>query len=308
MIEYLKLQFVMATRKLKEAGIHPLVAYLFGPAAFVLLSEVVFQMTVFANYFMMLACFSLLIKFSATNRNDFLRTTFGDKKKKILRVTENLLLSMPFLFMLIYKNSIPEAGILFLLSIALAVFSLHSAVAFTLPTPFSKRPFEFAAGFRKTIFIFPPAYLLTAVALAVDNLNLGIFSMLLLFLTTMSYYSKPEQAYYVWVHAESPGRFLKNKMVIATKNASFLTAPVVGSLLLFYPSEFELILLFFFLGILFLSTVILAKYAAYPEEMNLPEGILIALCLYFPPLLLAVMPFFYIKSLRKLKLLLNDSN
>jgi hypothetical protein len=57
---------------------------------------------------------------------------------------------------------------------------------------------------------------------------------------------------------------------------------------------------------LFLWTVILAKYSAYPGEMNLPEGMIIAISIYFPPLLLAIIPFFYTKSIRKLKYILND--
>jgi hypothetical protein len=42
--------------------------------------------------------------------------------------------------------------------------------------------------------------------------------------------------------------------------------------------------------------------------MNLPEGVLIAFSLSFPPLLLAIIPFFYTKSINKLKILLNDKN
>jgi hypothetical protein len=80
------------------------------------------------------------------------------------------------------------------------------------------------------------------------------------------------------------------------------------SLLIFYPTEFALILGIFFLGLLFLWTIILAKYSAYPGEMNLPEGMAIAFSLLFPPLLLAIIPFFYLKSITKLKFLLNDKN
>jgi hypothetical protein len=42
--------------------------------------------------------------------------------------------------------------------------------------------------------------------------------------------------------------------------------------------------------------------------MNLPEGMAIAFSLLFPPLLLAIIPFFYLKSITKLKFLLNDKN
>jgi hypothetical protein len=154
--------------------------------------------------------------------------------------------------------------------------------------------------------IFPIAYALTVIAINVDNLNLGIFAILLVLLTSLSYYYKPEQEYYVWVHAETPKAFLKNKVFNASKNATLIAIPNLFSLLIFYPSEFELILIFFFFGLLFLWTVILAKYSAYPVEMNLPEGMIIAFSIYFPPLLLLIIPFFYKKSISKLKHILND--
>jgi hypothetical protein len=40
--------------------------------------------------------------------------------------------------------------------------------------------------------------------------------------------------------------------------------------------------------------------------MNLPEGMVIAFSLFFPPLLVAIIPFFYTKSINKLKYILND--
>lgn len=306
MKEYFKLQYVMKNRKIKEAGLNPLLGYALGLTVFVLLSEYIFHKTEFAKYLVILTCLSLQFKLSAKKRVDFLQSTFGDNTKKKIRILENLILSIPFVSSLLYKNFIFEASILFLCSIILALFSFHSNFNLTIPTPFSKRPFEFSTGFRKTFFIFPIAYALTVIAINVDNLNLGIFAFLLVFLTSLSYYHKPEQEYYVWIHAETSKAFLKNKVLNASKNITLLTIPIIISLLVFYSSEFELILIFFFLGILFLWTIIFAKYSAYPGEMNLPEGIIIAFSIYFPPLLLLIIPFFYIKSISNLKYILND--
>lgn len=291
---------------MKEAGLNPLFGYVLGITVFVLLSEYIFQITAFAKYLVILTCLSLQITLSEKNRSDFLLSTFGVKSKMIIRVVENFILCTPFVSILLYKSFFLEAIILFFCSVILALFSFHSNFNLTIPTPFSKRPFEFSTGFRKTFWVFPIAYALTVIAINVDNLNLGIFAFLLVFLTSLSYYHKPEQEYYVWIHAERPKAFLKNKVFNASKNASLTTAPIIICLLMFYSNEFELILLFFLIGLLFLLTVILAKYSAYPREMNLPEGIVIALSLYFPPLLLAIIPFFYSKSMKKLKYLLND--
>jgi hypothetical protein len=306
MKDYFELQYILTNRKIKELGLNPFLGYVLSLTAFVLLSEYIFQKTAFAKYLVILTCLSLQFKLSEKNRTDFLLSTFGDKTKMRISIIENLILYVPFFSILLYKSFIIEACILFLCSIILALFSFHSNFNLTIPTPFSKKPFEFSTGFRKTFLIFPIAYALTVIAINVDNLNLGIFAFLLVFLTSFSYYHKPEQEYYVWVHAETPKAFLMNKILNASKNTTLLAIPIIISLLVFYPSEFELILVFFLIGLLFLWTVILAKYSAYPGAMNLPEGMIIALSIYFPPLLLAIIPFFYTKSINKLKYLLND--
>lgn len=298
----------MTNRKIKEAGLNPLFGYLLGITAFVLLSEYIFYKTEFAGYLVILTCLSVQFKLSEKNRTDFLVSTFGDKTKTIIRIMENCIVGLPFVLILVYKSLFLEAVILWMSLINLALRSFHSGVNITMPTPFSKRPFEFSTGFRKTFFIFVIAYALTIIAIVADNLNLGIFAFLLVFLTSLSYYHKPEHEYYVWIFAETPKVFLKNKVLNASGNASLLAAPIIISLWAFYPDEFKFILIFFVIGHLFLWTVILAKYSAYPDEMNIPEGIVIALSLYFPPVLLAVIPFFYSKSIHKLKYFLNDYN
>lgn len=296
----------MTNRKIKELGLNPFLGYFLGLAAFILLSEYIFNETEFAKYLVILTCLRLQLQLSENNRMDFLLSIFGDKTKTKIRFLENFILCIPFVSILLYKSFLFEAIILFACSNILALFSFYSNFILTIPTPFSRRPFEFSTGFRKTFFIFLIAYALTILAINVGNLNLGIFAFLLVFITSISFYFKPEHEYYVWIHSETPKVFLKNKIFNASKNVSIITAPIIISLLVFYPSEFKLTLIFFLIGILFLWTVILAKYSAYPNEINILERIIIALSLYFPPLLLALIPIFYSKSIRKLKYLLND--
>jgi hypothetical protein len=279
-----------------------------GLVAFLLISAYIFQKTEFAKYIVLLTSLSLLSKLSESNRTDFLIATFGDRLKNKIRILENGLVSIPFVMVLIYQNALLEAALLCTISILFAVFSFKTNINFTLPTPFSKRPFEFLVGFRKTFYLFPLAYLLTFIAIQVGNFNLGIFSMLLIFGTVLSYFAKPEQAYYVWVHAYTPKKFLIHKIATATQYTSILVAPVLVGLLMFYPNEYHIVLLFFLIGLLFVWTIILAKYSAYPNEMSLPEGMLLAFSVYFPPMLLVMIPFFYKKSIYKLKMLLDDQD
>jgi len=306
MRDYFELQLLMTNRKIKDVGVNPVVGYLLMLIAFVLLSEYIFHKTEFAKYLVILACLSFQFRLSEKDRTDFLLSTFGEKSKNKIRVLENLIISFPFVLFLIYKGLFLEAIILLLCSITIALFSFHSNLNVTIPTPFSKNPFEFTTGFRKTFLIFPVTYVLTAISIYVDNFNLGVFSILLMFLITLSYYSKPEEEYYVWVHANTPKSFLMKKMMIATKNSILLTIPISFGLLIFYPTEYDLILLFLLIGFLFLWTMILAKYSAFPSEINLPEGIIIAFALFFPPLILLIIPYFYTKSIKNLQLILND--
>ena len=308
MKHYFYLQLLITNRKIKETGINPILAYLLGLGAFLLIAAYLFQKTEFAKYIVLLTYLSLLPKLSENNRTDFFIATFGDRLKNKIRILENVLVSIPFNMVLLYQNALLEAALLCAIAIILAVFSFKTNVNFTLPTPFAKRPFEFLVGFRKTFYIFPMAYFLTLIAIQVGNFNLGIFSMLLIFGTVLSFFAKPEQAYYVWVHAYTPKKFLLHKIATATQYTSILVAPVLVSLLFFYPNEFHIVLLFFLIGLLFVWTIILAKYSAYPNEMSLPEGMLLAFSVYFPPMLLVMIPFFYKKSIQKLKMLLNDQD
>ena len=308
MKDYFILQLVMNNRKTKEAGFSPFLGYLLGLIVFVLLSEYIFHKTEFAKYLVILVCFSFQLKLSENRRTDFLMSTFGDKSKNKIRVLENSIVCIPFVSVLLFKNLFIEAVILFICSITIALFSFRTSLNFTIPTPFSKNPFEFSTGFRNTFFIFPLAYALTIIAINVDNFNLGIFSMLLISITTLSYYSKPEEEYYVWVYAETTKSFLKKKIIIATKNYILLTIPILIGLLIFYPIKFDLILLFLLIGVLFLWTIVLAKYSVFPDEIHLSLGFIIAFTLLFPPLILVIIPYFYTKSINNLKLIFNDKN
>jgi hypothetical protein len=308
MKDYFYLQYIMTNRKIKEAGLPPLLGYLFVLIAFVLLSAYVFQKTDFAKYLVILISLSTLFKLSENTRADFLLSTFGDKIKIQIRILENTILCLPFVLLLLYKSFFLEASMLFLCSLLLSLFTLQSAFHFTIPTPFSKNPFEFSTGFRRSIFLFPIAYALTFMAIKVDNFNLGLFSMLLIFLISMSYYPTPENEFFVWVHADSPRSFLKKKMMVALSYVMLLASPILISLLIFYPLEFEKTLLLLLIGILLLLTIILAKYTAYPTEINFPEVIKIALCLFFPPLFVVMIPYLYFKAVANLKYILNDSH
>ncbi len=301
MKEYFILQYKMTNRRLKEFGFEPVFGYLLILASFTGLSFFLFYKTEFAQYIYMLISLALTSKLSGTGRNDFLKLCFSDRHYKLVRNIENLTSAIPFLIFLIYKQFFIGSIILTVISLILGLSSFKTNLNVTIPTPFYKKPFEFTVGFRNTFLIFPITYILTIIAVFVDNFNLGIFSFLLVFVVALSFYTKPENEYFVWSFALTPKQFIIEKIKTALFFISILSLPIILTLCVLYYENIDALIAFYLLGCLFLITIILAKYAAYPYEMNLPEVIIIAISISFPPLLLVLTPYFYLKATKKLQ-------
>jgi len=304
MKEYFRLQYVMTNRRFKDAGLEPLLAYVILTVGFIVLSVYLFRKTAFAEYIYVLSALALIGKLSETRRTEFLNICFGEVKLKKIRAAENLVCSLPFLIFLLYQQLYFTALLLLVLTMVLALVNFRTSINFTLWTPFSKRPFEFTAGFRNTFYLFFSAYALTVIAVSVNNFNLGVFAMLLVFATTVSYYTKPENEYYVWAYSANAKEFLFGKIKTAMLFSALLALPAAIVLVIFYPQNLDMLSLFFLVGWAFLISVIVSKYSAYPDEMNITHGILLALCIWFPPMLIILIPILFKKSENRLSRLL----
>jgi hypothetical protein len=75
---------------------------------------------------------------------------------------------------------------------------LKSKHSFIIPTPFINI-LEFTVGFRTNYFMFFITYFLAIMAIHVDNFNLGIFSLILVFLSCLSYFTNSENEFYVCI-------------------------------------------------------------------------------------------------------------
>lgn len=306
MKEYFQLQFKMLNRKMIDFGLPLLIGYTLLPFVFILLSNYLFEKTEFANYVYGLITISFVSKLSEPKRNDFLKSVFNKDKYRKLRAIENLIYCLPFTLFLIYKNQFAFSVILNLSVIIITLFNFSTNLNVTIPTPFSKNPFEFTVGFRKTFYVFPIAYFLTYISVTVGNFNLGVFSMLLIGIICFSYYSKIENEYFVWNYNLSSKEFLLEK----TKNCliyfSLLSLPIIITLAVYFYNEIDILIIFFLLCYAYLTTIIFAKYSSFPNEMNMSQGILIATSFMFPPILLIFIPLFYSQSIKKLNSILND--
>ncbi|AZQ57299.1 ABC transporter permease [Maribacter sp. MJ134] len=304
MKEYFQLQFRMSNRKLTEFGLPPFLAYALLTISFVGLSVYLFSKSEFAEYLYILLAFSLLTKLTNIKRNEFLKSCFNQKDYIKLRLLENIIIILPFALFLIFQKSIVFIPILITLTIVLAFVNFNTTLNLTIPTPFYKKPFEFTVGFRNTFLVFPLAYSLTYISISVGNFNLGVFSMLLVFLVSLSYYSKLENEYYIWSFNLSPKDFLIEKIKTGLLHTTLSSTPILIALVIYFNSELETLLTFLILGFAFLITIILAKYSVYPNEMNIPQGLLIAVSLIFPPILIGIIPYFYFQSTKRLNTIL----
>lgn len=113
MKNYFELQYLMNNRKIKEAGLNPVLGYLLLVVVFIVLTEVLFHKTSLAKYILIFLCFSFQFKLSDTIRTDFLLSTFGDRVKNYIRITENLLICLPFASVLVYKRIQHDFTLLF---------------------------------------------------------------------------------------------------------------------------------------------------------------------------------------------------
>ena len=285
-------------------GLPLLVAYTLIPSLFILLSYYLFENTEFAIYVYGLIAISFISKLSEPKRNDFLKSIFN--KYKTLRVIENIIYTLPFSLFLLYKNQLIFSAVLNLFVTCVALLNFSTNLSIPIPTPFSKKPFEFTVGFRNTFYIFPIAYFLTYISVTVGNFNLGVFSLLLIGITCFSYYSKVESDYFVWNYNLSSKEFLLEKTKTCLLNFSLLSLPIIIILGIFFFSEIDLLLVFILLCYAYLTAIIFAKYSSFPNEMNLSQGILIGSSFMFPPMLLIFIPLFYSQSIKKLNTILND--
>ncbi len=291
----------MINRIFKDNGIIPFFGYLFSMIAFVGISIYIFYKIPFAAYIYIIFPIGMIINLSENNRQDFLNHCFKKNDFLLIRIVENITISLAFILFLIYKFDFLAAFILFVLAIILGIKPMNAYSSVTIPTPFSKQPFEFSIGFRNTFFVFIFAYIISMIAIYVSNFNLGIFALVLSMFTIFSFYTKPESQFYIWIFNTTPSQFLIKKIQTSITYSFILCVPIVVVLSVSFLSNIIIILALFAVGLLFQMTIIVAKYAAYPREMNIPEGVTFALCIAFPPLLLFYLPILFVRAKKRIQ-------
>lgn len=302
MRHYFQLQFTMLNRRMRDFGINPVLGYMLLTGLFIgFVKALYYRVEEYAPWILIGACLMAQTPLSQKERSDFLQTTFGKQRKTKIRIVENIIISLPFVAALILNQCFNQVAIIILLSIVSSLVIFSGNVGFVIPTPFAKHPFEFTTGFRYTFYLIALVYAITVIAVNVNNLNLGLATIVAVYLIAASYYSKPEDVFYVWIFAKTPRTFLRLKVLEALKNVSSMALPPIALLTVFYYTEIHLIIIAAFVGTIFLITMVLAKYSSYPDGMGMSVTVMLILVLMFPPSVLVAIPYFYYRSINQLK-------
>ena len=300
MRHYFLLQYRLINRHLIDFGIHPFLGYALGVLIFTALTAYLWYVTAYAPYVYALLGISMTSLLSEPGRVNFLRQWFSKKDFLTIRSLENLVVVSPFVIGLLVTGQWLFGLGITLISVLLSLTSVNSSLNIVIPTPFSRYPFEFAVGFRKNLLVLLIAVFLLAMAMLYANPNLGLFAVGLVMLVCLGFYMASEPTYLVWVHHMKPAGFLLHKIKLAVMNVSILVLPFAVVYAIFFP-EYALYLLFVYpLGLLYLVTTLLGKYAFFPTTMNLPQGLLMGFSFLFPPMLLFLLPYFYRRSIQQL--------
>lgn len=298
---YFLIQYKRFHRKLSEMGMHPFLGILLLLAAFILGSVFIFQKTVYANFIYGFVGITFLGSYGDKSKTDFLKQCYSKSRYFRLRVLENMFVIFPFVIVLMIYQEFNISLVILLISLILAFIPLHKKGSLTIPTPFSSYPFEFAMGFRKLFLLYPAVLFLIYKSIEVRNFNLGVFAIGVLILLQMSYYFNPENKYYVWIFSDSPQKFLWRKVKESLVYSSLSLLPILILLGIWFQEQYLILLGALLLNTLLVVCIILAKYSAFPHEMSLPQIVLFAMSIWFPPILMIAIIYFYKQSIKNLK-------
>lgn len=297
---YFTLQFRWLDRHLRDFGIRPWLGYALGAVLFGVLSAYLCYRFEYAGWGYAFMALLSTARLSDTDRNQFLMNTFSVAEYRRIRLLENLGVALPFVAATgIAGEWLPAVAALAAAGL-MSRSNIDRLVPLTIPTPFSRRPFEFAVGFRQSWLLILLAYILAAIAIRHGNFNLGMFALVVLFLVAMTYYNQPEPSLFVWMHADDARSFLRKKMTTAVLHLSILTMPVLAALVIAWPYHALFPIIALVVGMLYVIAMLLGKYAGYPSAINLPSGFMLALAVWFPPLLLGIIPYFHRRAVRQL--------
>lgn len=300
-INYFNLQGKILKRYVVDAGFPAFVCY---PAIIILYSFLYYLLTQSPTWgasLLFIANFQYLFSLSGFKRNEFLKSVFPITLYYQVRILENIVMSLGSLTIFVSTGNYLMA---FALLMSCILFIFTSTISFwkrSIPTPFTKKPFEFIIGFRKSWLSLLLLYVVSIIAVGVGNLNLLLFCMFCICLCCTFYYQAPEPLLIHWQQNRKPAAFLRYKIRRGIIQLSLLVWPLFFLVAISFPTDLYKAFIVWLLGLTLIPFIISLKYAVFPRAISIPEGTIISLCLIFYPLIIAVVPYYYFKAVNNLK-------
>jgi hypothetical protein len=291
-------------RAITGFGVNPFLGLTIGTGIFIWMSIIVFKKVNYPQYFYSFLSLVVITTLSNKSRNDFLKIIFFRKKYFIIRIFENLIYSTPFLFFLVYRGEYLVALITIVMNSLLSLFTFSGKSALVIPTPFSKRPYEFPIGFRRTYLLLIILIIISFISIFEHNFNLGMVCLFGMFLVCVTYYSEQEPVFYVWIFAQSTQVFLREKIKTALYFSFLLSLFIAIPLICFNTPYTYQVALVLAIGLLDMVLIVVGIYSNYPARLNIIQNIQIITAIVFPPLLLFAIPNLYAQAIRRLNVFL----
>jgi hypothetical protein len=298
---YLNLEWKLINRKLVKVGFNLTVFWLVVPALFFLIALNLVQKGSISAW-VLLAGFSLLFQVPRSKtHHDFLNTNIGKLNISTIRITRNLLISIPLVVLFIVFNKWLELLTLLVLAVSFSWIKTPQLNYFALPTPYKKYPFEFIIGFRRYFWIWTILVPMVYVSRTYQNDALAIFAFAVILLIQLQFFYTQEPTWYIWNEAKTPSEFLFHKIRIGL--ICGLISNTIPAILLsiFLPQSAAIIASMCALSLILGVFAILCKYAFVPSQLPTLQGFIFAFNLIFPPLLLFSIPYLFKKAELNLK-------
>lgn len=223
------------------------------------------------------------------------------------------ILTLPLIGILLYKGGIIPCLLLLSFSIILPYilqgkFGEKTNWESHRSTPFPVQSYEWIAGFRRNWMVF---FLLlgTGILFLWTHYLVGLIIAFGILTLVSAFYTKNEPRRFILLVAEEPLLFLLKKLIWGIGLYTLCTLPLWAGILLIFVDQFNYTILFWFINIVLISSVIVGKYAFYIEQkdMQVPLGTifgLFCLCVFVPYLQILVPVLWgllFMKAVRRLK-------
>ena len=300
-IYYLKLELKLLNRKLLKTGFNINLFWSIVPLILLLAGVQIIQKGDTSSWILV-----ALVSFAFQNNNsaihqEFLITNIGKFKIGLIRQIRNVLLASPFIISLIYYDRTMHALSLLALALVGIYVNVPKFKTIVIPTPYRNYPFEFIVGFRRFFWVWFLLIPIVYVSKVYQNDALTLFIYAVIMLIHLQFYNNQEPTWYIWNEAKSPSEFLVNKMRIGLIcNLISFTIPTLLLLLALSDSWIILVSMWGFSFVL-CAFSILNKYAFIPQQLPALQGLIFALNIVFPPLLLFSIPYLFKKAEQNLK-------